>query len=227
MHDQTEVLGISLRFKEREVYVPSPEPDRFVHFFSGEVLKMDRDLEDAVVGWFEAIYVDVETAIVEGESIFDMFDCHQVTYGYYQTLFDPETDEPRKEVLDLIYGKFMAEWAPNLLILDRLEILPAYRGRGVGLVALWGLMRVLGLGAGIVALTPFPLQAHGRPSSEDEAARWDALQLDAMPTDLRRATAGLRRYYRRLGFKSLRGTDCMVRDARAKLPSLAKLLQTK
>lgn len=227
MHDHTEFLGVSLRFDEREVFLDSDEPNRYVHRFHGEVLRLNDDHADDVIGSFQAIYVDVESANDDSTCVFEVFDAAgQSEYDYFKALYTPD-GEVLGAVQDLIYGKGNAWWAPNLLILELLEILPAHRGKGIGLVALWGLMRTLGLGAGLVAMMPFPLQCKPKPDDENGKARWDALQLDALPRDKRRATAALRRYYKRLGFKALRGTDYMIRNAMEKLPALESLIRPK
>lgn len=220
-------LGISLRFEEREVYVECDEPDQYVHRFSGEVLWMDDRDEDQTIGWFDAAYVDVESAIDEGDDIPTVFDAAgQNELEYFEALYEM-TGDVRPDVLDQLYGKHGGLWAPNLLILERLAILPAHRGKRVGLVALWGLMRILGLGAGIVVMKPFPLQHERMPTSERGKERRTALHLDEQPKNLRKSTAALRRYYKRLGFKTLRGTEFMIRDARRSLPSIASLLHSK
>jgi hypothetical protein len=218
-------LGISLRFDDREVYVESDEPSRFAHRFAGEVLRLNDDYRDDTIGWFKAVYVDVESAIDDGEDIYTVFDATgQSELEYFNALYKPDGDV-RAAVQKLIYGDPAGWWAPNLLILDRLELLPAHRGVGAGLVTLWGLMRVLGIGAGVVAIKPFPLQVHGRPTDPQGMAHWDTMQFESLPKDQRRATAALRRYYGLLGFKRLLRTPYMVRDARQKLPALSCLIR--
>ena len=46
----------------------------------------------------------------------------------------------------------------NFLILDRVELLPKYRGDGVGLLVLRSLIERFGAEAGVVGMKPFPLQ---------------------------------------------------------------------
>ena len=54
-------------------------------------------------------------------------------------------------------------WNFNLLILDRVEILPKYRGGGVGLLVLTTVIERFGAGAGVVGMKPFPLQLEPSP----------------------------------------------------------------
>lgn len=222
MPDNRKFLGVSLKFDEQLIYVEGDEPGRFVQHFTGEVQVWNQNVDDLRAGWFRAIFMDIVSTIDEDYSVFDMFDYDATTFDYYSDLYEAN-GEVRGNVMHLIYGRHGWKWAPNLLILDRLEILPEHRGKGIGLIALWGLIRWAGVGAGIVAMKPFPLQCEPKPDNETWRARWNALQLDALPKDHDEAAAKLRRYYKRLGFKLLPGSDIMVRSALTELPALTSL----
>jgi hypothetical protein len=83
------------------------------------------------------------------------------------------------------------------------------------------LIERFGAGAAIVAIKPFPLQ---RECAREEEEDWrQKMKLGDFETDLRGATAKLRRHYARLGFKFMRGTPFMFRNAELPLPSLSEL----
>jgi hypothetical protein len=78
-------------------------------------------------------------------------------------------------------------------------------------------------GAGVVAMTPFPLQ-HGcarEEGGEDEEGKdWrKKMKYDNFDKNLQRAIGKLRRHYAKLGFKLMKGTPFMFRDAQWPLPS--------
>lgn len=95
----------------------------------------------------------------------------------------------------------------NVLILDRLEILPQFRGHGLGAEVIRRLIERFSPGADLVAMKPFPLQLEANPC--DQGAWRDKLQLEGLSRNAARSTSKLRRYYAAIGFKHLRGTQHM------------------
>jgi hypothetical protein len=57
-------------------------------------------------------------------------------------------------------------------------------------------------GAGLVAIKPFRLQNEAHFLDESHASERERLLLDEFPQESKKATAALRRYYRRLDFKA-------------------------
>jgi hypothetical protein len=95
-------------------------------------------------------------------------------------------------------------WNFNLLILDRVEILPKYRG------------------AGVVGMKPFPLQLE--PKESRDSSGWaKRLRLDDLPRDEKMAKKKLKRYYGKLGFVEMKSTPFMFRSMAWELPSVEQL----
>lgn len=86
--------------------------------------------------------------------VFDVFDCTQETCGYFSAIFDIETLAPSSALTHLLKEEV---WPGNVLILDRLKILPEFRLRNLGLAVMRRLIERFGAGAGVVAMKPFPL----------------------------------------------------------------------
>ncbi|KXF79740.1 GNAT family protein [Enterovibrio coralii] len=83
--------------------------------------------------------------------------------GYYQDFIDDEVCNRLDIKNDCL----------NMLIIDRLEILPEYRGQGLGLKVLNEAIRLLSSDAQIVVLQSFPLQHEGsRCFDTPEKAEW-------------------------------------------------------
>src|SRR5262249_5731882 len=99
----------------------------------------------------------------------------------------------------------------NLLILDRLEILPEYRGEGIGLACIYRCMQQYQHGCGLIALKPFPLQFEAIGESDKQDPWWQKLALNAFGTDQKICTRKLESYYRRLGFIKIPRTEVMAR----------------
>ena len=118
------------------------EPGRFVKEIRGSVHNQVDDVRTVKIGSFFVIVIDVESAVNERESTFDIFDYSSRTIDYYD-LYTPDMDFKPKVLAALRGGE---RWAPNMLVLDRLEILPKYRGQGAGLRVLRCLQFHFGMG---------------------------------------------------------------------------------
>lgn len=216
MPDDWSDSHVALVFDSTNELLFGDEPDDFIREHSGKVVLFEEAWEDTVqIGTFRAFYINAKGATNESVSIYDVFDTRSETFPFYELYDDMEcfTEAARKA------ARTDYEYEPNLLILDRLEILPAYRGNFRGLKALKGLIHWLQPGAGIVAMKPFPLQfessARRRPPDDP-----DAMMLEAFKGPFVSARAKLRRYYAKLGFRLVPKTDFMVRAADLPLPDL-------
>ncbi|WP_288253747.1 hypothetical protein [uncultured Hydrogenophaga sp.] len=198
----------------QEVMADDEEPSRYIQTLEGHVV-LDFENHRERVGRFRVFVIDVESAVNDEESVFDIFDSYSETMGYWSLYQDGL--EFRPKVVKVLPGG--ERWRPNMLILDRMEVVPKYRGKGIGLCALNCLQRRYSIGCGIIAMKPFPLQFEGG-LPEENAAKEDfiAMGLGAFDRDFKRATAKLRRYYGRLGFVRVPGTEYMVADPFVRMP---------
>jgi hypothetical protein len=220
----TELEILELKFDERRQTVNDEEPGHFQHATEGKAYLVPVDDDAKVeIGTFSAIYVDVVGAVTEGESVYDVFDSHQTTLGYYEDLYQFDSADFKQSIVKAACGDDYI-WAPSLLILDRLIIYPEFRGGSRGLLILRELIHCLRMGAGLVAMKPFPLQNEAHFLDKRHAAEREKLALDAFPQNQKLATAKLCRYYGRLGFKRVPRTGYMVLDSGRKLPTEAQLL---
>ncbi|WBY01517.1 hypothetical protein PE066_18945 [Ramlibacter tataouinensis] len=207
---EDEKEDLLLVFNQQSTLVDDPEPSRFVHSIEGEVRVLDVDDDEGVsAGEFRVILIDLEGAVNEGVDPDAVFDSEAVVHAY-QTLYDEDL-EFTPAVLKAIGGDDL--WRPNLLILDRVALVPEVRGKGHGLWVLRWLVLQLAQGCGIVAMKPFPLQFESG-SREDPAQ--DRYRLADLPADERSATHKLQRYYGRLGFTRVTGTEFMVLNPQSK-----------
>ena len=123
-----------------------------------------------VAGRFEASYINVDNSLVAGVKLYGLMDtCSAEMAEVYETLFDPHTDELRKNVKELL-GNVPFR---NILVIDRVEILSAYRGMGIGLATVWRLIRHHSTGCGIVVLKAFPFQFRTGRLSDLEESDWN------------------------------------------------------
>ncbi|MDP2018967.1 hypothetical protein [Hydrogenophaga sp.] len=206
---------VSLEYKHK-IYLDDSEPSFYVKDLEGYVLSYNGYRRERV-GRFRIFVIDVEMAFSDRFSVFEVFDYRSETIGYW-SLYEPSLEFKTKVVKVLPEGD---RWQPNILILDRMEIFPKYRGEGIGLNALRCLQRQFSTGCGIIAMKPFPLQFEGgTPEENADSPTFVKLGLGTFDRNEKRAMAKLRAYYARLGFVRVPGTEYMVADPLLAMPSL-------
>ena len=184
-----------------------PDPHDFVYTTSGDLFNLDEFERREFIGKFRFYYVDVERAMNEREPIYHVFDDHSAEVEeYYEPIFGSEGYDFNENLLEVVNHEVSGY---NLLILDRLEILPQYRRKMLGLKILHHMIDRFSTGASIAAMKPFPLQFE--PIKDEARKKWnDKMRLDQFPTDEDIAIEKLYAYYRKLGFIRLSGTPMMV-----------------
>jgi hypothetical protein len=190
-----------------------------MHEVSGKILCGTlEDEKDRTAGRFRLYYADFESARNHGYNAFQILDTYQHTYEFARSILC--SNQPFSErLLKLLEYDI---WNFNLLILDRIEILPAYRGGGAGLLILIGLIERFGAGAGVIALKPFPLQFEEKQPHNSSA--WaKRLRLEDLPRNERMSKEKLKQYYGKLGFVEMKSTPFMFRGMAWELPSVEQL----
>jgi GNAT superfamily N-acetyltransferase len=183
------------------------EPITYLDQITGDVVAHHEGAPSQIAGRFNIYYVDCDGALNAGVSLFDVMDHDQEIHNYYAALIDMDKGEFREEVVRATGSDFLVG---NILVLDRLELLPPYRGSGQGLALLRAMIRSFGRGAGLVAMLPFPSQfgTLGEDASDPE---WrDKMQLTVMKRKKSAAIKRLHTYYAALGFRDIPGTEYMV-----------------
>lgn len=199
-------------------------PECLVYEYDGEIFAVDSDSE-VLIGKCRAIYVDVARAMAEGIDLYDVFDAHSSSLEeYYCHIFNgndflEDEDEPSSifsdALNDLLNGNIVAY---NLLILDRVELLPEYRGKFIGLSVMRYVMARFSQGAGIIALKAFPLQFEKGLITPEEKQWQMKLQLDAFTRNKKQAQKKLVNLYRDLGFRPLPKSPYMVFNVADRFP---------
>lgn len=174
--------------------------------------------DDDIVGRYRAWRMSIALAEQCGVGPFDVLDCWNGELAEYISLLpgadgrsNPEEaglhSAWSRQTMRAIGDEFVNQ---DLLVISRIEILPAFRGHGCGLRAMHLLVQHLGQGCGVVAIKPFPLQSENR-NADNAPAEWKrAMRFDAMPRNVKAGTAKLAAYYSTLGFVQVKGTKLMA-----------------
>ena len=142
-------------------------------------------------------------ALNEGADLFDAFD-ENAHNDIYDAMFDYTTNDLKPDWQDIMMDSFNL----NILVKDRLEILPEYRHKGYG-KKVRAILRSFFDGCyGVEVLKSFPLQLE----LFDNNKGWRAeQQYDAMEKDAKKATRSLNRCYKNDGYKRYKRTQIFYR----------------
>lgn len=202
-----DALGPSLVMDlRREVGCASYYEHDYLGQYEGALRDVDSEDEGGKVRMF---VVDVEGARNAGIAAFDLLDFDAATAPYIELISRRVAGNFSRAVTTLLGGEDMV-YSNNMLIIDRIELLPKYRGYGLGLKCMEACLRHFRHGCRIAAIKPYPLQFEGGAKDSDN---WSAgLELSSLTRNQRTSTQKLRRHYAQLGFRHVRGTDLMIRD---------------
>lgn len=209
-----------LEIDKSEEMLEDGDPTHYLYETTGSVFSLDENQRRSTAGRFRLYYADICAAVNARASVYDIFDSHSTTVDYFDAVFDPDTLGFSERLSKLFNGD--DAWG-NVLIIDRLEILPKYRSLNLGLVVMRRLIERFSAGAVVVAIKPFPLQCEDVGHQSDN---WRArLKLSELDRQSRSATAKLKRHYAKLGFKAMKGTPFMFRLGAHALPTPADLVR--
>ena len=211
----TEDFGFSIGFVSSAMV--DEGTDNYLIEVNGAILASGDDAENILAGKPRLFYADIEEASRAGYDLSLILDVRAETSPFIQ-LFDPKTREFKESVRRIADDPT----TPNLMILDRIEILPAFRGKGLGPASLYRSIQQYGHGCGLIALKCFPLQFEAaRRSGPDE---WDQKMGTAeMGRNRRACRIKLETYYSRLGFERVTRTELMVMNPDFIRPGLSEL----
>jgi len=198
-----------------EVALDFVDPIDFVYAYRGRVVDQDDATERRrTIGRFELRYVDIGAAMDAEQDIFEIFEATSETLTeVYEGLFDGSG-----RVITLVEDLLQSVMNPNILVIERIEIVRSAAGRGLGRAVLKRLMERFAGGVSLVVLKAFPLQFEpkGQPSGH-----WRARLLPRgrfAGIDEEAATIRLRQYYSEIGFKLIPKTSLMALSLDLHLP---------
>ena len=193
---------LSLQIKARHFSGDGGDPSDYFHKWKGRVfLHSIQDDGEYDIGEFAVIQVDTENAWRSGRTVHEILDTTGPSFEFFEVLYKGN-DYSRAAVKALRGHGLLSE---NILILDRLLILPAYRGHGLGLAALKLMMQRFSIGAGIIVLKAFPLQFEHRTADDP------SLGLKAFKGSQAMAQRKLVSLYEQVGFTRLGRSPYMLR----------------
>ncbi len=185
------------------------DPGNYIQDFEGTIYTGKDDLHlNLVAGHIRATKVDIESAVNEGASLFEIFDDSAETAEFAFLLDDDEITERFCEEEFNFQPDYMFR---PILILNYLAIKPEFRRKHIGLAAMKSTIEHIGVGCGLIALQAAPLQFIEKSDNLIQGLDTGNLELSKLDRDKNAATDKLIGYYRKLGFIRLDDTSSMIR----------------
>jgi hypothetical protein len=165
----------------------------FIQSIHGRILvQYDQDESEQTAGYVNASLLQFGDALEHGVSPDQLGDGISGDFAeYWEMLFDPDTGRWKDE----LQTEFDID-RTDLLVIDCIETQHKLRGHGVGLLAAERVIEVFGVGCGLVACKPWPLQF--TPAFAANPQR--LAQLRPPVTDLETSVRKLRTYCSKAGF---------------------------
>ncbi len=188
------------------------ETDDLVESLSGSIVAWDGETEiEAEVGWGGFYVVKLGVAINHGLNAFHACDAiSQELCDYALAVLDQETGDVRDDTMEQFGFP-----SGDLLILHILQVLPAFRGWNVGLMAAQQLIEYYG--TGLVMCRPQPLQFLG---DAERRQYHEQMQFDLFQGTRDTAKQKLREHWGKLGFQPIAGTDYLGLNAMNRRPAV-------
>lgn len=178
------------------------DPEDYIKEINGKVSILTDDYKQKTAARCRYFFINLEDSSYPPYYILDILG----ELEPFVDLYDNETSFFCEKLLKNFKHEL---WHSNLLIIDRLEILPKYRGRGLGKTMIEDAIKLFSNKADIVALKAFPLQLE---VESNDMSTWQRLmKFDRLEQDSKKAIKQLRQFYKSLGFKQFESSMLMIK----------------
>jgi len=165
-------------------------------FYNGE--SVDNKLNERI-GETEFKILDLEMAKNDEFDIYQLFDSYEYTFRHGEAIYDFEKEDFNQQVYKHYDDNLMNG---NVCLLERIYIVPAYRGLGLGPKLFKDLVLHFSRNASLFILQPHPLQ-FDNSLKDNEDKKW--YELDAFEKSNLKAFEKLTSYYETWGFEKIKG----------------------
>lgn len=192
-----------------------PEEAEGVTMIHGNIVHVAKGRRETVAGKLHGYCVRWDTLARESINLFECCDINQELCDVASLVWDFDANTYKEALaLEGVDSDLIVPWS--------IALLPKHRGKGVGLLALWRFLDVLGSGSSIAVVKPYPLNHDPEAHKLADYRQMQYERLSKVP--LEEGKAKLARHWARLAFRPILGSDFFFRDMRRALPSLADLI---
>lgn len=177
------------------------EGSRYVTTISGDIIQEDANGENiAIAGRITLQMVLVSLALDNNYDLYEIFDEDAPLFEMGQAIFDFEYGEIQEKIREYYNGKIVNS---DIYVIERIEILPPYRGNNLGKKLLKDIYNRFRGACGLFVLKSFPLQFEMEGTENSE---WNKqMKLGAFEKNEKMAVQKLKRFYKSCGFETIPG----------------------
>jgi hypothetical protein len=160
----------------------------------GEIVEVHEDSSTTLAGRTSVCLVDYARAKFEhGLTLHGVLDADMIAYSYAPGLLGDDGDL-NKKFDDMLFVE-------RILIVDRIEVLPKFRGRCLGIWAMYSILDCFATSNVLPVIKPYPLQFGPSFNSSSEGD----LKLSDFRISRPEAFRKIRNYWSQVGFKKVWG----------------------
>lgn len=176
------------------------EPSDFVNNFTLQIYQVkEEEGPDQLIGKGCISLLHLNRALDHDFPLLDVFDESASIMEMAEVIFNLENEDDYWTKLDEFFNYDLLT-SYDICFIERVELLPEFRGKGIGKWVVKNIIERFYGSCGLVVLKAFPLQ------HEDEKrypSEWIAkMKLDELESDLEKAQYKLFHYYQQMGFSN-------------------------
>lgn len=191
---------------ESDLIEDRTRPDTYLYDMHGNISLESGKGTREVIGKFEIYLVDVHNGINIGLPGGKILDARENTRKYCRAVYDYRLCNYEPPVYDLLKGECVEL---DMLIVEKIQLLPKYRGVGLGFRVMRLLIERIARDCGVIAMAPVPSQFD---SDASKTQTWlNRLDLARYSASREESTRKLTEHFARLDFKPLDGTPLLIR----------------
>lgn len=177
------------------------EGSRYITAILGDIIQEDENGENiAIAGRISLQLVLVSLAINNQYDLYEIFDHDAPLFEIGQEIFDFEYEEIKEKIQDYYNEEFVNR---DICVIERVELLPSYRGNNLGKKVLKDIYNRFGSACGLFVLKSFPLQFEMKRT---ENSVWNKeVKLDDFEKNEKIAIEKLKGFYKSCGFETIPG----------------------
>lgn len=178
------------------------DPNDFVtgHVFEIHTVPEEPSEKEVLVGKGKLSLIQFGLAMDAGFPLQDVMNASATILAMSESLFSWEEDTDPFKKLDELFEDDLI-FNSDVCFVEKLEILPAFRGQGVGRATLISIARKFHNSCGLLVLKAFPIQHEVRLPGEVD--KWvKAMRYDELDQDLERSRLKLYSWYKEMGFSN-------------------------
>lgn len=183
---------------------------KFVTTYTGNIFNEDENgFPSEKIGKTEIIHVKLMLAAEYGYLAEDIFESQEVLNEVCNNTFDPNIYSPKEDIL-AYYDTNTPLIFPDLCIISRLEILPEWRGNGLGHMVLKDVYNHFRHGMGLIIAKMNPIQFRDILITDKDKSWFDKMKLQELDQDYESSYLKLKGFFKKAGFDHIEGYDDLM-----------------